>query len=133
MNNYVRKVNYYETDKMGVTHHSNYVRMMEEARVDFLEQLGWGYEKIEQLGIVSPVLSISCDFKKTTTFPDELTIAVTVAKLSAVKLTLAYTFTVNAIEVFTATSTHCFIDKDGKPVILAQKFPDFFEKLNKLQ
>ena len=27
-----RKVNYYETDKMGITHHSNYIRM-EEARV----------------------------------------------------------------------------------------------------
>ena len=29
---YERKINYYETDKMGVVHHSNYIRFLEEAR-----------------------------------------------------------------------------------------------------
>ena len=41
MDDYIRRVNYYETDKMGITHHSNYVRWMEEARIDFLEKIGW--------------------------------------------------------------------------------------------
>ena len=36
---YKHKIQYYETDKMGVTHHSNYIRWMEEARVDFLSQM----------------------------------------------------------------------------------------------
>lgn len=36
MNKYIHKVNYYETDKMGITHHSNYIRFMEEARMNFL-------------------------------------------------------------------------------------------------
>lgn len=27
-----RKINYYETDRMGVVHHSNYIRYLEEAR-----------------------------------------------------------------------------------------------------
>ena len=31
---------YYETDQMGCVHHSNYIRWMEEARVDFLPK--WG-------------------------------------------------------------------------------------------
>lgn len=34
---YIHRVNYYETDKMGITHHSNYLRWMEEARLDFLK------------------------------------------------------------------------------------------------
>ena len=29
MKEYKHKVQYYETDKMGITHHSNYIRMME--------------------------------------------------------------------------------------------------------
>ena len=29
MKPYEHKVNYYETDKMGITHHSNYIRIME--------------------------------------------------------------------------------------------------------
>lgn len=35
MEPYLHKVQYYETDKMGIVHHSNYIRWMEEARVDF--------------------------------------------------------------------------------------------------
>ena len=37
---YKHKVQYYETDKMQVVHHSNYIRWMEEARVEFLEKIG---------------------------------------------------------------------------------------------
>ena len=44
-------VQYYETDKMGITHHSNYIRWMEEARIDFLSQIGWSYTKLEEKGI----------------------------------------------------------------------------------
>ena len=40
MHTYIHNVNYYETDKMGITHHSNYIRWMEEARTDFLKSAG---------------------------------------------------------------------------------------------
>ena len=43
MQKYRHIVQYYETDKMGITHHSNYIRWMEEARIDFLRQIGWDY------------------------------------------------------------------------------------------
>ena len=43
MAKYIHKVQYYETDKMGLTHHSNYIRWMEEARVAWLEELGFGF------------------------------------------------------------------------------------------
>ena len=41
---YTHKVQYYETDKMGITHHSNYIRWMEEARVDMLEKINFSDE-----------------------------------------------------------------------------------------
>ena len=72
MESYKHKVNYYETDKMGITHHSNYIRFMEEARVYFLEQIGWGYDKFEEKGIISPVVSVTCNYKHTSTFTDEI-------------------------------------------------------------
>lgn len=46
MKPYIHKVQYYETDKMGITHHSNYVRWMEEARIEFLDQIGWSYVRV---------------------------------------------------------------------------------------
>lgn len=75
---YQHKVQYYETDKMGITHHSNYIRWMEEARIDFLEKIGWSFARIEAEGIVSPVISVDVKYRKTTTFNDLITILVQV-------------------------------------------------------
>ncbi|MCR4735267.1 MAG: acyl-CoA thioesterase [Treponema sp.] len=129
MKAYEHKVNYYETDKMGITHHSNYVRWMEEARIDFLDQLGWSFIKLEEEGIASPVMSIECNYKKPTTFPDVVSIMVSIDKLSAVKLTFAYEFKVGDNIVFTGKSSHCFLDEKGAPVILEKRYPKFYEDL----
>ena len=58
---YQHTVHYYETDKMGIVHHSNYVRWMEEARVDFLAQIGWAFEKLEANGVISPVIAVASE------------------------------------------------------------------------
>ena len=133
MKAYIHKVNYYETDKMGITHHSNYVRWMEEARIDFLDQLGWSFIKLEEEGIASPVMSIECNYKKPTTFPELVSIMVTIEKLSAVKLTFNYEFKVNDELVFTGKSSHCFLDEKGAPVILEKRYPKFYEDLKNIQ
>ena len=49
MFSYSHTVQYYETDKMGVTHHSNYIRFMEEARIAFMQSIGWSYDKMESM------------------------------------------------------------------------------------
>ena len=51
MRPYRHRVNYYETDKMGITHHANYIHWMEEARIDFLDQIGWGYDRLAALAV----------------------------------------------------------------------------------
>ena len=45
---YRRRVNYYETDRMGVVHHSNYLRLIEEARLAWIEQHVMRYSQIER-------------------------------------------------------------------------------------
>ena len=49
---YKRKAFYYETDRMDIIHHSNYVRWLEEARVDLMEQLGCPFHEIEALSLI---------------------------------------------------------------------------------
>ena len=39
-----RNINYYETDKMGIVHHSNYIRFMEEARIEFMKKMNIPYD-----------------------------------------------------------------------------------------
>ncbi len=127
MNDYIHRVHYHETDKMGVTHHSNYIRWMEEARIDFLDQLGYGYARLERDGIISPVIGVDCRYKRPTTFDDCVRIHVTVEDFRGVKLTIGYTMTDERTGevVLTGSTMHCFVDPDGKPVILKKQFPDF--------
>lgn len=51
---YRRKVQFYETDGMGIVYHGNYIHWMEEARTDFMEQLGCGYETLVTRASTSP-------------------------------------------------------------------------------
>lgn len=69
---YRRKVQYHETDKMGITHHSNYIKWMEEARIAFLESIHLPFQLVEERGIASPVVGVSVDYKNPVTFGDEL-------------------------------------------------------------
>jgi acyl-CoA thioester hydrolase len=127
---YQHKVQYYETDKMLVTHHSNYIRWMEEARVDFLDKMGWPYTKLEELGIISPVISVGGKYKKSTTFDDLVTIDVKITEFKGVKLKLFYTMTnQNGEAVFEGTSEHCFLTSEGKPMMLRVSYPDFYNAI----
>ncbi len=127
MSTYIHKVNYYETDKMGITHHSNYIRWMEEARMDFLSRVGYPMTRLEAEGITSPVVSVECRYMQTTTYDDKITIEVTVEKYNGVQLVLAYMMTniATGATVLTARSSHCFINENGRPIAVKKQFPDF--------
>ena len=126
MNPYRHHVHYYETDKMGITHHSNYIRWMEEARIDFLDQIGWNYAKLESLGIFSPVIGIECSYKKTTSFDDYIEIELELVDYGGLKFTLQYNMKnieTNQV-VAVGISRHCFLDTLGKPLLLSKNFPE---------
>lgn len=134
MQKYIHKVNYYETDKMGITHHSNYIRWMEEARIYFLENIGFGYDKLENDGIISPVIGINCEYKDSTTFNDEIAIDVWVKEFKGVRLIIEYKMEniKTGKLVLKGVSEHCFLDTNGKPVRLSKYFPEFNQKLKNL-
>ena len=61
---YKRKINYYETDRMNIVHHSNYARYLEESRMDFMRQIGISYDDLEEKGIIIPVLELHDNYIK---------------------------------------------------------------------
>ncbi|MCQ2147326.1 MAG: acyl-CoA thioesterase [Bacteroidales bacterium] len=130
---YKHKIQYYETDKQGVTHHSNYIRIMEETRIFFMEEIGCGYERMEEVGIVSPVMNVNCDYKRPTTFPDIVEVELSVLELSKLKTRFGYKMTVGDKVVCTASSLHCFLDLNGRPVALEDRFPEFYKILVEMQ
>lgn len=129
---YTHKVHYYETDKMGITHHSNYIRWMEEARTDFLKKTGCGYDTIEAMGIISPVTAVEAKYKNTTTYADTIAIDVWVAEFKGVRLKIGYLMTkADGSVVFEGTSEHCFLDRDGKILSLKRVKPEIYNILVK--
>ena len=78
-------VQYYETDQMGVTHHSNYIRWFEEARTKLFEDIGLGYKGMEELGIISPVVGLTAKYKTMAKYCDTVVIR---AEIKAVQLIL---------------------------------------------
>lgn len=117
---------------MQITNHTNYIRFMEEARSDYLEQIGWPYDKLEEAGVISPVVNVNCKYKKTTSYPDLIKITTTISKISRVKLTLNYTMKVADELVCSAESSHCFLDGNGKIIDLKTKMPEFYAALQEL-
>ncbi len=130
---YEHFVNYYETDRMCITHHSNYVRWMEEARLALLDSIGWGLLKFEDEGIVSPVVSLECRYKKTTTYGDTIRVETELTEFNGVKLKLQYVMRNEKDEiVFEGRSEHCFLNKEGYPLRMKKEYPEFFETLKRL-
>lgn len=135
MRSYIRKAKYYETDQMGVIHHSNYIRWMEEARVDMLNKAGYPYRRFEEMGYISPVLHVDCEYRKSVKFDDEVKIVVTLKEIGRVKFILRYDiYNLSRQEELSAcgTTTHCFLNKDGRPVLIDKEMKDFYEEMKKL-
>ena len=131
---YTHKVQYYETDKMGITHHSNYIRWMEEARVDMLEKINFGYDKLEAQGIISPVVGIECEYKESTRFAENIEIDVKITAYTGVRYTIEYEMrnveTKNIVA--RGKSKHCFINEKGRPIKIKDVHPAFDAKMKEL-
>lgn len=130
-----RKINYYETDKMGVVHHSNYIRFLEEARCKMLDVYNMPYSSFEEQGVMIPVLGINCTFKHHVTFDDIIQITTFVKEFSGVRLTMGYHVIdkKNGNLVLEGETKHCFTDMNLKPIRLQKQIPDFYENFMSLK
>lgn len=115
---YERNINYYETDKMGVVHHSNYIRFLEEARCYWLNSINMPFDKFEENGITIPVIGLSCKYKSHITFGDEIIIKLVLTQYNGIRMTVGYEIINKKTGkiVITAETNHCFTDKQLKPI-----------------
>jgi acyl-CoA thioester hydrolase len=130
---YEHHAQYYETDQMGIIHHSNYIRWMEEARMDLMKQIGLSYKEMETMEIISPVLSVSCEYHSMVHFDDVVVITPRIVKYNGIKMELEYRITDKKTGELRTTgkSAHCFLNRSGKPISLKRSYPEldtkFFE------
>lgn len=99
------RVRYGETDQMGVVYHGNYAQYFEIARIEWLEQLGFSYKKMEMEGVMLPVVSLNTQFKKPAVFDDILTIRTRLSRSPSVKIEFDYELFNQKGELLTTGST----------------------------
>ena len=129
---YRRSVYYYETDRMGIVHHSNYIRWMEEARVDYMARQGLPYDRMEKTGIIMPVTGVDCRYVTSLVFGDELEVHVRVTAFNGVRLSYGYEIRRASDGALAAKgeSGHCFLNEETRrPLSLKRCAPELYEKI----
>ncbi|KEQ31341.1 acyl-CoA thioesterase [Pedobacter antarcticus] len=84
------RVRYSETDQMGYVYNGNYAQYYEVGRVEMMRSLGMSYGKMEESGIMLPLLELKCKFIKPGLYDQELTIRTSVKTLPGIRMTFDY-------------------------------------------
>lgn len=84
------RVRYAETDKMGVVYHANYAIYYEAARTEMFREIGLPYAKMEENGIMLPLVDLHCNYHKSACYDDLLTIVTTLEEMPNVKIKFNY-------------------------------------------
>lgn len=132
---YERKIHVYETDLMGIVHHSNYLRFCEEARVEWFQKSGVQVlTKEDVFGLV--VVETRVQHKSPVRYGEKLIIEVQL-RAEGPRLIIQYRFkasskTQSAPEpserlCALAETTHCRIDQNFKVLRLDQKITQRME------
>lgn len=125
------RVRYAETDAMAVAYHSNYLVWFEVGRTELLRALGYPYAKLEEDGIILPLVECSCKYKIPVRYDDELLIKARCTEMKGASLVIGYEIVNKSSGAIHATgwTKHVTADRKLKPVRLRDKNPKLHEIL----
>jgi acyl-CoA thioester hydrolase len=125
------RVRYQETDRMGIVYHTNYIVWFDMGRTEFLRSLGYDYSKLEEEGILLPVVEVGCKYKSPAKFDNIITIETTIEELSRVKIRFKYKV-FNGDELLVEGFTiQGFTNDKLRPIAINKVKPDIFNSLEK--
>jgi acyl-CoA thioester hydrolase len=103
---------------MGIVYHGNYAQYLEIGRIEWLRKLGISYRKMEEEGIMLPVISLSLNFKKSARYDDVINVKTQLKKMPTARIEFDYQITNENDEILTTANTVlAFIDiKTNKPI-----------------
>ena len=130
---YTRDVKYYETDRMGVMHHSNYLRILEDARMDWLRDNIMYYPDMEKMGIIIPAVYAMGHFKTFLRF-GIFNVHIKLVGYTGARIKFEYEVrnAASGTLCYSGETAHCFCtcDESGEysPFSIKHRFPLLHEK-----
>lgn len=143
------RVQYKDTDQMGVVHHGNYVTWFEVGRLEWIRHYGMSYQQIEEIGLLLPVVDVHVTYKKSAHFDDCVAIFTKLTALSPVRLEFYYEVRQMSEETFhlldssenvepsgellaQGETKHMWVNSDWKPARLNRTAPEIYQALENL-
>ncbi len=108
------RIYYYDTDKMNVVYHGNYLKWLDIARTEFFRDT-LPYSELEETGIMLPVKTLNIEYINSVKYDELIKIKIKLLELSKIKIKFLYEIYDENLENLKARAetTNVFTDLNG--------------------
>lgn len=143
------RVRYQETDRMDVVFYAHYATWFEIGRTEFIRHAGWPYRKVEDAGLLLPVVELNVRYERPARYDDRIVVCTRLRE--ATPLRLSFDSQIRMIgeeEVPPVTAdteadlpgtllaaggtVHVWLNRDWKPVRIDRAAPELYDMLSRL-
>lgn len=128
---YERRIHYYETDSMGVMHHANHLRLIEESRVGWIKDRGLGGFHYPHVDWHLALTESHVNYLKPILF-DQLVRVELQIKRQGIRVYFRYALFSDKEHgnelLSTAETVHVFLNENLKPVKIPDELKERLEK-----
>ncbi len=100
-----RRVDYSETDQMGVVYHARYLVWLDVARTEHLRATGISYRDLEALGIRMMVSNLGVRYRRAARYDDPIRVRTWVRERASRRVTFGYAVEHDETDAVLATAT----------------------------
>lgn len=132
------RVQYHETDQMGVVHHSNYIKWFELGRTEMIRRAGISYGEMEGLGLLLPVVDVQVKYRRPARYDELVKVYTRISKLSPVVMEFDYEVRLKGEDrgseelLAEGRTSHMWINEEWRPTRLNRRAPEVYEELVRL-
>ena len=125
---------YAETDQMGVIHHSVYAVWYELSRTEHFNKIGVKYDELEKMGIMTPIVKLTSEYKRPAFYNQEVTIKTKVIEATPIKFVVEYNvYDKEETLLNVGTTTLTWTDKETFKIMNLEKMhPDLYAKVQEI-
>ncbi len=112
---------------MGYVYHGNYASYYEVGRTELMRNMGSSYKKLEDEGVMLPVIHLECHFIRPARYDDEISILTRIQRFTRTQITFSYRiYNQNNHLINEGLTTLVFVNRSTmKP----RKAPDWFSEM----
>ncbi|MFQ5698678.1 MAG: acyl-CoA thioesterase [Myxococcota bacterium] len=111
----LHRVAFFETDAMGIVHHSNYVRYFELVRVLWMDEHDRPYREYVAEGLHFATTRVEVEYQRAARFDDVLTLCCWLEELRGASLRIGYELRRDGESIASGATEHAMVDDEGRP------------------